>query len=761
MPANYSTVTFSQTNGLPLQKKLLPIELISLIHHVKLNEAGWWDKAIQRLILVAIWRSKKSLTVPAIVEEVHRNFKVRIADVQLQGQIQDLCSSRTLVSMPGERFRISEQRLRAFEHDLEEAKANEKQVKDIFLELLDKYCPNLPAEKTWKSFNEQLLFPLIQEMGARTYEVISGSSISVEGSARFAVFQNEFDPDLRQSLKSVILPFLDIRHSAVCSYVLRHLNAYFFLEAGSLTEETLNALSKKVRRPPVFNVFVDTNFLFSFLELHDHRSNEAANLLRFLINQVANHVGVKLCVLPITVDEARHRLRSEVELLRELPMTPNLIEAALGTQLSRLSRKFVEECKRAGRALNARDYFGQYVTNLLQILPAKDIEVFNGVLEPYLKDLQILQEVQKQYQFEMTQFGKKGKGEKQLMHDLALWHFVKDQRPAAVESPLDAKYWIVTEDFRYLGFDEFKRRHAPEEIPVCLHPTALIHMLQFWIPRTSEFEEAVLGSIRLPFISQEFDAEAEKVTVQILNNLAMFEGGSALGQESISRILLNQALRDKMSAEPDVKKQIRLVKEALVEENKKLSNQVATVLEAAQELDREVEDKKRTIERMKLELEEKDASILATQHELDEVRQYSGLLEQRLTELERFYHSHVEVEEKRRIILQFLIKHLVIPVAAIILVGLLLPAVLSLETGAFWWTAAAGWSLLLIAWVWFVDEASAEDEVIREWQPFAMFQRTRRRLFIALGFVLAAALTGAIENISWNGLVGLWERLVK
>lgn len=35
-------------------------ELVSLIHHVELNKAGWWDGAIRQFILAAIWLNGKA-----------------------------------------------------------------------------------------------------------------------------------------------------------------------------------------------------------------------------------------------------------------------------------------------------------------------------------------------------------------------------------------------------------------------------------------------------------------------------------------------------------------------------------------------------------------------------------------------------------------------------------------------------------------------------------------------------------------------------
>ena len=46
--------------------KLLPTEVAALVHHVELTRAGWWDKAVHRLVLAAVWLADKPLTVREI-----------------------------------------------------------------------------------------------------------------------------------------------------------------------------------------------------------------------------------------------------------------------------------------------------------------------------------------------------------------------------------------------------------------------------------------------------------------------------------------------------------------------------------------------------------------------------------------------------------------------------------------------------------------------------------------------------------------------
>jgi hypothetical protein len=166
-----------------------------------------------------------------------------------------------------------------------------------------------------------------------------------------------------------------------------------------------------------------------------------------------------------------------------------------------------------------------------------------------------------------------------------MWHFANDKRPPRPDSPLDAKYWIVTADYRFLGYDAFKHRDMTNEIPICLHPTAVIQLLQFWVPMDSEFETALFSAIRLPTVLAPFDGDAERISLQILNALSTFANISDMPAETTTRILLNDALRQKLALEKEVTKQIDLVREALIEENRKADERVRTEVAKSRQME--------------------------------------------------------------------------------------------------------------------------------------------------------------------------------
>jgi predicted O-linked N-acetylglucosamine transferase (SPINDLY family) len=84
-------------------------------------------------------------------------------------------------------------------------------------------------------------------------------------------------------------------------------------------------------------------------------------------------------------------------------------------------------------------------------------------------------------------------------------------------------------------------------------------------------EEAILNSFQLPLVSNEFDSDAERVTIDILETLARYKGIEGLPSKTVERIIVSDALRDKIKTETDTKKKSEFIHEAVIQENQKLA----------------------------------------------------------------------------------------------------------------------------------------------------------------------------------------------
>jgi len=737
-----------------MRKSTLPPEFISLIHHIELNQVGWWDKAIQQLIISSMWLSSKSMKLQDIINTLSENFSVKLDAEKVKKQIESLRSTGTLIPLSNEEFKISESSLKEFEKKVKETEQIEKKVKLRFFDIIEKYCPSIRKEEIWRAFSEGFLTPLIREMGARTYELISGTTINLDTTEKFQSFLKSYPPEICQGIRAAIIEFIDPKNQDTRSYILRQLNAYFFLEAGNLGEDTLQALTKTMGSTPSFTVFVDTNFLFSMLGLHENPSNEAAQSLINLIKLLSAKVKVKLYVSPATIDETRGVLEYYTQFLGDLQLGPNLANVASASDLSGFTQKFAEECKKAGRPLKAEDYFKPYTTDLIRILKTKGIELFNQKIENYLTDQRVITSLNEQVEFEKKRFKERAKSYKELKHDIVLWYFVLDRRPERIESPLEANSWIVTVDFRFLGFDGYKRNDTPHKIPVCVHPATLIQMLQFWVPRTTEFEEAILGNLRLPFLFQEFDPDAEKVTIRILQTLTRFENVDDLPQDVLSSIILNNALRQKLSVEVDVDKQIELVKEALIEENQKVRRELENTHSRLRNLEVETNKKEEVIAKLEDQIRQDKRTIEESEKTLAEEREARKPLEERLNRIEtNLKDKEIKEKEKKRIG-QFVVKWVIIPIVIILVLG---PFTSSLTVSRtkweFWLSTLGVWSLLLIVWIKFMDNKGTRDPILRDWKTFVFFHKFKKWLFYVLGVVLL----GVLGNAGWDWIKSLWK----
>jgi hypothetical protein len=715
----------------------LPPEIVSLIHHVELNKADWWKRGMQSLILGILWIVGKSMTIRQLIEALSKEYAIGLDQAKAQDHLRELCTLGSVVCLPDGTFKVAEQSLREFEADLKECDDLRGRVKAVFEQALAHHCPSLNPEDTWRTFIDRVLLPMIRAMGARTYELISRSTVEFERVTPFLDFLDEFPAETRGELRSAIINFLDPRNADVRSFTLGYLNAYFFLEASNLSDDTLRGISQLCVQKPSFKILVDTNFLLSILGLHENPSNEAALALLALIHRLSPYASIQLYAFPLTLDETRNVLSAYRESLKNVRFTPALAEVASQTEISGIARKYVQEAAKTARPIRAEDYFDPYIKDLIRILRSKGVEFFDADIEGYRARQDVLDDVVQRLEFEQQRYGDRAKDYKGLLHDMVLWHFVHDKRPMRVDSPLQCEYWVVTVDFRFLGFDAFKRRRIPGQMPVCMHPSALIQMLQFWSPRTSEFEEAVLGSLRLPFLFRRFDVEAERITIRILQALSRFENVDDLSKETIADVLVNEALRQRLSGERDIERQVELVKEALVEKYKITEDALRVAQRGEEDLRAKVSEKERTISELETRLSE--------QH--SRAQELEDRLKKQVMEMRR---ANATRKERRA----FARNWLLLPPFFIGLFGCALSWLLMrLLRLAFWTTAGWIWSVALFFWLWLADVRGQRNEAIPGWCVFDTIHAWKGLLFAALG----AIALGILGNAAWEWLRG-WLR---
>lgn len=537
---------------------------VALVHQIELHHAGWHDKVNRQLILGAFWLADSDLDLSEITTTLKQQFEVEISTEVIRRQLVDLENEGVLIQAASPKFRLSQESRQSIDAQISSAEALETEVRNLFVALLRDNCEEIDFQECWQRFYADLLFPVVQQAGAAVYDLIVRKGFAERVYADLPVFLNTFPVELHIGLRTVISNFLDPEVGVVREYVLAILNSSFLVRSTSLHSDELAAVSRAMSTHPQFVVYVDTNYLFSILGLHDNPSNDDARSLLGLVQTIAPAVEVTLCASAITVEELQAALTNVELRLADVRLHLNMADAVIALNVPGLISRLAQASKEAGHSVSAEELFSPYRNNPLQALRSHGIE---PDLSP-ISGLKIRQDVVDDIVSTTDHLTLKGrhKSYRQIEHDMVLWHQVFDLRPAVVESPLDARYWIATIDFGFLGFDSFKLRATSHGASVCLHPAALMHLLQFWLPRSQNLDRAILGSLRSLFLVREFDSEAERTTVSILRALSRFDNVQDLDVNTVGSILLNDSLRARLTSNKGIDEQTVLVREALAEE---------------------------------------------------------------------------------------------------------------------------------------------------------------------------------------------------
>jgi hypothetical protein len=746
-------------------KSALPQELVSLVHHVHLNQEGWWDRAMERIVLATVWESKDALRPNDVPDALRTLFGVAANPEHVARAIDRLRSNNTLFMQNDGKLKVSEQRLAEIELERNAGREQEATVKARFVAEMDNVGSALDRDSTWEHFCAEWLQPTVCSLGARTYELIAGDYQDWMSTTDLDRFLRTVPADAHVAMHDVVARFLDPKDAAVRGYLLRHMDAYFMVEASRLGEDTLQALADANTDHPTFSLLFDTNVILSILGLHGAAMKDAADSLLSFTGSLSGRVNVKLYVLPQTIDETKAALNNEIESLGLLRLSRNSARAALSQfGLGDAAIAYLEAAAASDRTLTPTEFLGPFVRDLLGILRARGIELHNFATADLENRSDVLDDVQRQEEYERSRFGKRAKSRTRLIHDTVLWYVAREKRPARADGPADAQYWVVTEDYRLIAFDTGKK--GADDIPVCLQPLGLAQMLQFWTGRSERMEQAIIGGLRLSLSTAPFDTKAEETTLTILRALSRFTNVGDLSQNTVAHLLINDALRQRLTGTLDEDTQIALIRDELFAEHARTTlqlKQVTTELQSLQLQSESVQSERdaahdrsesisdelrlrsdrldivmKQLEQQKLELDNLVKTLLVEQSSNIQHQALITTLEHRATSLE----TELSQRDTRLARIGFAFAGLIFPVGILIALAIFLRR----DPRISWRVSLPVEGISLCAWLVFVTVTGRSRSAIRTWPPYVLLTRLRAAIIA----VFVALIIGVTVNIAYD-----------
>jgi hypothetical protein len=621
-----------------MKMRQLSPEVVSLIHHVELNKSGWWKKAVGQVVKGVLWKSNTLVTTAELNAALSKELGFPFTEERLTRQLDTLIAQGSVTRMPGPNYKLSESARAELTASQKQAEIERNECREAFISACKTFCPELGPEKVWDEFSKALA-TAVQVTGANLFHLIADGNLEKEFDW-LTKFFSKFESTPIEGLKAVVAAFFAPENQSCRNQVLRLLSAHFFAEASQLSPETLSIVEGE-RKQRAIKVVLDTNFIFSVLHLHQNPGDSAANTLIELAQRSGKYLDIRFYVLPSTLDEAQRVLVSQMHLVERIRTTQAMSNAALSQPLSSIAKSFFEAASKSP-GLSASNFFLPYIEDLRTILLSKGIAVLEAHPSIYTQRTDVVDDVldeMKREEREVTEGNRKSY--EAVLHDAVIWHAVHDRRPANTDSPFEVEYWAVSIDWRLIAFDRRKRAQNASKLPVVLHPSNLVQLVQFWVPRGDELDNSLVNSFQLPMFFQSFDSEDEKATVKVLEAISRYENVSDIPEGTLRVVLANQVLRGRLKDSDASNDEIfKLVKDELIEQHK-------GVVESLEQTKGSLASTLSSLEGERTERERAEKELVDKQTAMNELSEKAGSAEKRAAEAEaaRLAHEKRMAEE--------------------------------------------------------------------------------------------------------------------
>ena len=587
-------------------KRTLSPEIVSLIHHVELNKNGWWNKAVGQVVRGVLWMEGGNKSIAELSEAIRTEIGITVSNEVLNQQLEILSSEGEVMKLVGNVYRLSinaEDKLTA---EKNKAVEEQEECRSIFLESCKLHCQGLEPEVVWTKFYKQLL-NAIRITGANLYELLTDGELNND-IEWFSSFIRKFETEYHNGLKSVMYDFFKKDNSACRNQVLRYLTAHFFAEASQLKPETL-ALIESGKKTRDIKIVLDTNMVFSILNLHNNPANDAALSLAELVNKKENNLEIKMFVLQSTVDEAIKVLSAQVHNAEGVRPTSAMIGAVRNRPMPGIVRRYIESGLNS-QYTSAKEYYDTFIQEFPVYLKDKNIHILDTNTSSLAKNQGVIDDIHAIMDEEKNLPEEDRKTYENVSHDVILWHAVNQRRFQKEDSLLAIEYWAVSLDSRLIKFGNKKSKNSASKSPIVLHPSNLVQLIQFWLPRTPELEENIIDALRLPLFFKSFSPEDERATLKVLATISRFENHEDIAEDSIKHILTNQAIRSRFAnGEITEEDAVELITNEFISENKLLNTKLDEKELQLDDRDLELTNIKNVVESTNEQLADKERVI--------------------------------------------------------------------------------------------------------------------------------------------------------
>jgi hypothetical protein len=517
-------------------------------------------------------------TIASFAEQIEQLLGLEIPEHQIQVALETM-TNKGIVSRPAGTNIVLDVKLKQqINERIDKSQKLEEYVKESWLESIAQKYQERPIEKMWPAL-QGYLSRAFRRHGMQTAYLLDPSIDTPEeyteslSQLLMEVIEDKFEIKERPYAKIAISAFLaeiamDPERSQYIAQLADAAFNFYSLEVSpELTEKLQTNLNEMV-------LFLDTNFLFGILGLHNNSQVEVSHELIRVIT--AHKLPFRLRYHEATMREMQNTISYYSGILRGKRWSQGLSKvAATITDLSGLEMKY--HAQNAIQRIDIDEFLRPY-QHIDVFLKEKGIDIYRSS-EDRLKERTDLHHEYKEF---LENHGRDDKAYATINHDATVLDAVR-QRRSDLPSTLDAGALFVSCDYLLNLFDhETTRRYS--RMACVVFPNNFWQILRPFIPSDHDFEKSFAQTFALP----EFRAIGSKGSHACSKMLSILASYKDVPEETAFKMLSNDSLLDKLKTTANDKQFIGYVEAAFVEENKNLMEEKAAI---AKQLEKEKKDR--------------------------------------------------------------------------------------------------------------------------------------------------------------------------
>jgi len=549
----------------------------------------------------------------SVADHIDTVFGIRISETQIQAVIDEMVGSGILLRPSGTNLVLASGARADLLGKIQDAKTLEEKVKVKWIEEVAEKFPDLPIDRMWgtlrvylsSAFNRHglqaaaLLDPTID-----TPEDYSKSLSALLAEALNGVFEEKDREKARLAMSDFMAEIGSNPDRA--RYVTQLADGAFNFYTLEVDPEVAKLLRAKLS--PML-LFLDTNFLFGILGLHNNLQVEVSHELIRAVK--AHKLPFELRYHEETAQEMGNTILHYGGNLRSQHWSSGISRAAAKSRyLSGIELKYHEQNAKA--SIDPEEFLRPY-EHFDVLLKDQGIRVFRS-REDRQQACTDLYADYKKYLDEK----RREKPYKTVFHDATVLDAVRQQRSKATSS-IEAGALLITCDYWFYQFDRESARQN-RNLACVLLPNIFWQILRPFVPSGTNFEKSFAETFALPEF-RVVGSGASKACSKMLSLIASYRD---VPEETALKMLSNDVLLKRLLATKDDVEFKACVEEAFVQENAALIEERAAL---AIQLEQERKDKdereqthREQVEKDRRERADLENRLTQTKAEADDLR---------------------------------------------------------------------------------------------------------------------------------------------